>query len=105
MMTWKYPAISRRRRRAKTALPPGEQTHILIPGGRKLFIGTPHTHDSLYDEVESMGADCLTIKLFDKEKRIEAKDATQLRYVILSAGVCFRWHPQGRAPAGRRRRL
>ncbi|ECY2456173.1 phage terminase large subunit [Salmonella enterica] len=60
----------------------GEQTHILIPGGRKLYIGTPHTHDSLYDEVESMGADCLTIRLFDKEKRIEAKDATQLRYVV-----------------------
>ncbi|HDN2532459.1 TPA: phage terminase large subunit, partial [Enterobacter hormaechei] len=52
----------------------GEQTHILIPGGRKLYIGTPHTHDSLYDEVESMGADCLTIRLFDKEKRIEAKE-------------------------------
>jgi hypothetical protein len=30
-----------------------EQTHILIPGGRKLFIGTPHTHDSLYDEKEA----------------------------------------------------
>lgn len=60
----------------------GEQTHILIPGGRKLYIGTPHTHDSLYDEVEYMGADCLTIRLFDKEKRIEAKDATQLRYEL-----------------------
>lgn len=59
-----------------------EQTHILIPGGRKLFIGTPHTHDSLYDEMESAGADCLTIKLFEKEKRIEAKDATQLRYIL-----------------------
>jgi len=58
----------------------GEQTHILIPGGRKLYIGTPHTHDSLYDEVESMGADCLTIRLFEKEKRVEAKDATLLHY-------------------------
>jgi hypothetical protein len=29
-----------------------------------------------------MGADCLTIKLFEKEKRIEAKDATQLRYEL-----------------------
>ncbi|EOV6092701.1 phage terminase large subunit [Klebsiella aerogenes] len=60
----------------------GEQTHILIPGGRKLFIGTPHTHDSLYDEKEAEGADCLTIKLFRDEHRIEAKDATQLRYEI-----------------------
>jgi hypothetical protein len=66
----------------KTALSPGRTNHILIPGGRKLYIGTPHTHDSLYDEVESMGADCLTIRLFEKEKRIEAKDATQLRYEL-----------------------
>lgn len=49
----------------------GEQTHILVPGGRKLYIGTPHTHDSLYDEVEKMGADCLTIQMFEKEYRIE----------------------------------
>jgi hypothetical protein len=76
------PAIFRRQRRAKNRYRLGEQTHILIPGGRKLYIGTPHTHDSLYDEVESMGADCLTIKLFEKEKRIEAKDATQLRYEL-----------------------
>jgi len=49
----------------------GEQTHILVPGGSKLYIGTPHTHDSLYDELESMGADCLTIRMFDQEHRIE----------------------------------
>ena len=58
----------------------GEQTHILIPGGRKLFIGTPHTHDSLYDEIEALGADCLTIRLFDKAHRIEAQQATQISY-------------------------
>ncbi|MDP8772896.1 phage terminase large subunit [Serratia marcescens] len=58
----------------------GEQTHILVPGGRKLFIGTPHTHDSLYDEVEAMGADCLTIKLFEKEHRIDEKKATVRSY-------------------------
>ncbi len=29
-----------------------------------------------------MGADCLTIRLFDKEKRIEAKEASQLRYAV-----------------------
>lgn len=60
----------------------GEQTHILVPGGRKLFIGTPHTHDSLYDEVEAMGADCLTIKLFEKEHRIDEKQATARSYVL-----------------------
>lgn len=60
----------------------GEQTHILVPGGRKLYIGTPHTHDSLYDEVEKMGADCLTIKLFNFEHRIEEAEANKTRYVL-----------------------
>lgn len=58
----------------------GEQTHILVPGGSKLYIGTPHTHDSLYDEVESMGADCLTIRMFNLEHRIEA--ATETAYEV-----------------------
>lgn len=49
----------------------GEQTHILVPGGRKLYVGTPHTHDSLYDEQERLGADCLTIRLFQREHRTE----------------------------------
>ena len=49
----------------------GEQTHILVPGGSQLYIGTPHTHDSLYDEMEALGADCLTIKMFAQEHRIE----------------------------------
>lgn len=54
-----------------------EQTHILVPGGRTLYIGTPHTHDSLYDEVERMGADCLTIKMFEHEFRIEPGDVRE----------------------------
>ena len=58
----------------------GEQVHILVPGGRKLFIGTPHTHDSLYDEMERMGADCLTLRMFEQEHRIEAATAT--RYAL-----------------------
>lgn len=49
----------------------GEQIHIMVPGASQLFIGTPHTHDSLYDEKESMGADCLTIRMFAQEHRIE----------------------------------
>ena len=28
----------------------GEQSFILIPGGQRLFVGTPHTHDSLYTD-------------------------------------------------------
>lgn len=59
-----------------------EQTHILVPGGRKLFIGTPHTQDSLYDEQESMGADCLTIPLFAQAHRIEEDAATCTHYEL-----------------------
>jgi hypothetical protein len=56
----------------------GEQVHILVPGGRRLYVGTPHTHDSLYDEQQAMGADCLTIRMFDEEHRIE--DAKRAAY-------------------------
>lgn len=56
----------------------GEQTHILVPGGRTLYIGTPHTHDSIYDEMERLGADCLTIRMFAQEHRIE--DAKKAAY-------------------------
>jgi hypothetical protein len=48
-----------------------EQTHILIPGGRKLFVGTPHTHDSLYEQLEAEGADVLNFKLFSHHVRYE----------------------------------
>lgn len=58
----------------------GEQTHILVPGGRQLYVGTPHTHDSLYDEQERLGADCLTIPMFEKEHRIE--DAKASSYMV-----------------------
>jgi hypothetical protein len=58
----------------------GEQTFIMVPGGRQLFIGTPHTHDSIYDKMEAMGADCLTIPLFEQEHRIE--DATLAAYTL-----------------------
>lgn len=58
----------------------GEQTHILVPGGRTKYIGTPHTHDSLYDEQQALGADCLTIRMFDKEQRIDV--ALAQRYAV-----------------------
>lgn len=48
-----------------------EQTHILIPGGQKLFVGTPHTHDSLYTLIQKLGAKCLILKMFQNEKRFE----------------------------------
>lgn len=58
----------------------GEQVHIMVPGARQLFIGTPHTHDSLYDEVERMGADCLSIPCFARAHRIDRADS--LRYAV-----------------------
>ena len=47
-----------------------EQTHILIPGGQKLFVGTPHTHDSLYTQIQKLGAKCMILRMFEKEKRL-----------------------------------
>ena len=58
----------------------GEQNFILVPGGRQLFVGTPHTHDSIYDKQEAMGANCLTIPLFSREQRIE--NATAAAYEL-----------------------
>ena len=50
----------------------GEQNWCMVPGARQLFIGTPHTHDSIYDEQEALGADCLTIRMFAREHRVES---------------------------------
>lgn len=69
----------------------GEQTHCMVPGARQLFVGTPHTHDSLYDEMEALGADCLTIKMFAQEYRLEqARDrVVKLSFVpeMIFAGI------------------
>lgn len=44
-----------------------ETTHILVPGGSKLYVGTDHCHDSLYVELEAKGADVLKFPLFQQE--------------------------------------
>lgn len=50
----------------------GEQTFILIPGGQELYVGTPHTHDSLYTEIRNNpDSKCLIFRMFEKEKRFE----------------------------------
>lgn len=67
----------------------GEQTHILVPGGRQLYVGTPHTHDSLYDEQEAMGADCLTIRMFDKEHRAQDVKAGSRHLMLFTPTVVF----------------
>lgn len=58
----------------------GEQVFIMVPGARQLYVGTPHTHDSLYDQVEALGADCLSIPLFRQEHRVE--DAKRCSYTL-----------------------
>lgn len=49
-----------------------EQIHILIPGGTRLFAGTPHTYsgDSLYTKLAEAGADCLIRPMYQYSKRI-----------------------------------
>lgn len=56
----------------------GEQVHILVPGGRRLFIGTPHTHDTIYEEQRRLGADVLTIPLFENAARFEQLQSTRV---------------------------
>jgi hypothetical protein len=41
-----------------------ESTHIAVPGAQKTYIGTPHTHDSIYPERIAGGATVLKIPLF-----------------------------------------
>jgi hypothetical protein len=60
-----------------------EATHIIVPGGQKTYIGTPHTHDSVYDEQIEGGAAVLRIPLFGQAKRFEDTDTqTRTRYRI-----------------------
>lgn len=52
----------------------GEQVHIAVPGCPSLYVGTPHTHDSIYDDVRKLGANCLIVPMFAREFRIEKAD-------------------------------
>lgn len=58
-----------------------DSTHILVPGWQKTFIGTPHTHDSIYMEQIDGGADVLKIPLFEHVTRYEkTKDRTRFKH-------------------------
>ena len=48
-----------------------DATHILTPGGSKLYVGTPHTHDSIYEEQIKAGADALVIPLFNEKNECQ----------------------------------
>lgn len=59
-----------------------EQTHILKPGGTRLYVGTPHAHDSLYDELIKGGAVHLTIPLFATQRRYDKDTDRRLTFDI-----------------------
>ncbi len=48
-----------------------EAIFILVPGGQETYIGTPHTHDSIYPEMIAAGAASLKIPLFESSVRYE----------------------------------
>lgn len=56
-----------------------ELTHVLKPNSSKIWLGTPHTHASLYPEQIAAGAASLTVKLFAHARRFE--DARTTRYL------------------------
>ena len=56
-----------------------EATHILVPGGVKTYVGTPHTHDSIYIEQIQGGAAVLKIPLFEHVVRF-TDTSTRTRY-------------------------
>jgi len=58
--------------RDKLAYRLGEQIHILIPGGKRLFAGTPHTHenDSLYTKLLNVGAESFIRPMYAYSNRL-----------------------------------
>lgn len=56
-----------------------DTTHIAVPRTQKTWIGTPHTHDSIYMEQIAAGAAVLKIPLFQHMERYEASE-TRLRF-------------------------
>lgn len=56
-----------------------DSTHIAVPGAQKTYIGTPHTHDSIYTEQIAGGASVLKIPLFENYVRYEDTN-TRMRY-------------------------
>lgn len=58
-----------------------ESVHIAVPGSQFTYIGTPHTHDSIYSELEDGGAAVLKIPLFAQHTRYtETQERT--RYAL-----------------------
>lgn len=55
----------------------GEQVHIAVPGAPTIYIGTPHTHETVYDDVKAQGAMSLIIRMFEQEHRIAKADKSR----------------------------
>jgi hypothetical protein len=55
-----------------------EEVHIIVPGGKILYVGTDHTHNSIYDQKIKEGYDSLIIPLFAHHTRHEADGARDL---------------------------
>lgn len=66
------------REKVRTRL--SEQVHIAVPGAQKDFIGTPHSHESLYDEKIEAGAVDLTIPMYGNEQRFEEKVCDKVKF-------------------------
>ncbi|MFW2152808.1 phage terminase large subunit [Acinetobacter gyllenbergii] len=58
-----------------------EQTHILVPGGTSLFIGTPHSYESIYKEMIEAGANSFIRRMFEHEYRIEGRSEATLSFI------------------------
>lgn len=67
--------------RANLRMKTEESTHIAVPGAQETWVGTPHTHDSVYTELIEGGAAVLQIPLFENTKRYTETD-TATRYAF-----------------------
>lgn len=54
-----------------------EQTHIIVPGGKILYVGTDHCVESIYKEQIEDGADLLEIPLFNRQATHIARDGAR----------------------------
>lgn len=59
-----------------------EQGFILKPGGGKLWVGTPHTHDSIYEQLIQSGVEALVIPLFQHQERFEPVERVRQEFRI-----------------------
>lgn len=67
--------------RANLRMKIDDSAHIAVPGSQATFIGTPHTHDTIYTELEEGGAAVLKIPLFGRHTRY-TETGRKTRYKI-----------------------